>query len=106
MNSDRRTALERLRRLLDDIKAEVESLKVEGQSACVEQLERGVVSIQRALENINPVIDRDEADTAIDEARMSFGTWLKNEMRKGASYASLADAAAAYEAAGYEWLED
>jgi hypothetical protein len=104
MNSDRRT-LERLRRLVDRIKGEIESLKVEGQSVCVEQLECGVVSIELALENLCPPVDSDDAGTTIDVAQMTFGAWLNNEMRKGASYASLADAAA-YEAAGYKWLED
>jgi hypothetical protein len=106
MNSDRRTTLERLWRLLDDIKAEVESLKVEGQSACVEQLERGVVIIERALENRCPSAECDDADTTIDVAQMTFEVWRKREIRKGVAFASLADAAAAYEAAGYKWLKD
>jgi hypothetical protein len=106
VNSDRRTTLERLRHLLDDIKAEIESLEVEGQSACVEQLESGVVSIERALENLCPPVERDDADTTIDVAQMTFEVWRKKEIRQGVAFASLADAAAAYEAAGYKWLKD
>jgi hypothetical protein len=83
MNSDRRTTLESLRRLLDDIKAEVESLEVEGQSACVEQLERGVVIIERALENLSPSAECDDVSTTIDVAQMTFEVWRKKKSGKG-----------------------
>jgi hypothetical protein len=106
MNRNRRTTAERLRRLLDRIKGEVESLKVEGQSVCVEQLERGVVSIELALENLCRPVEPDYAGTTIDVAQMTFEVWRKQETRKGVAFASLADAAAAYEAAGYKWLKD
>jgi hypothetical protein len=106
MNKDRRSKLEKLRRQLDDIKAEIESLRDGEQDPFVEELESAAASLEDVIEDIYPAMERADAGTTIDEARMAFGAWLKNEMRKGASYPSLADAAAAYEAAGYKWLED
>jgi hypothetical protein len=105
MNKDRRNKLEKLRRQLDDIKGEIGSLKDGGQDAFVEELESAVASVEGAIGNICPAIERDDAGTAIDLAQMTFGAWLREEMRKGV-YVSVADAAAAYEAAGYKWLKD
>jgi hypothetical protein len=104
MKKDRRSKLEKLRRQLDDIKAEIESLRDGEQDPFVEELATALSSVEGAIGNISPVMERAYAGTAIHEARMTFGTWLKNDMRKGVSYPSLADAAAAYEAAGYKWL--
>jgi hypothetical protein len=39
-----------------------------------------------------------------DDFNMPFDTWFKQEIRRGADYGSVADAAAAYEAAGYNFL--
>lgn len=105
MNKDRRSKLEKLRRQLDDIKGEIESLKDEGHDAFVEELESAVAGIEGAIGNIHPALEADHAGTVIDMTQMTFSAWLKEEMRKGV-YASVADAAAAYEAAGYRWVKD
>jgi hypothetical protein len=80
-------------------------LKDGGQDAFIEELESAVASVESAIGNIRPPIERDDAGTAIDMAQTTFGAWLKEEMRKGL-YVSVADVAAAYEAAGYKWLKD
>lgn len=90
---------------LDAIKHEIESLKDGEQDAFVEGLESAAASIEEVIKKIRPVVEREDADAAIDLAQVTFGAWLKEEMRKGV-YASVADAAAAYEAAGYSWVKD
>lgn len=106
MNADRRNNLEKVRRRLYAIKRETESLTVENRDALVSELERAVSSIEEALRNIDLKVVCEETTEAIDEVQMVFEAWWKNEMRKGIYYASMADAAAAYEAAGYRWLKD
>jgi hypothetical protein len=94
-----------LRRQLDDIKGEIESLKDGEQDAFVEKLESAVAKVEDAIGSISHAVERYDAGTVIDMAPMTFGAWLKEEMRKGV-YVSVADVAAAYEAAGYKWLKD
>ncbi|MDX6464727.1 MAG: hypothetical protein QOJ51_4839 [Acidobacteriaceae bacterium] len=81
-----------MRRQLDDIKGEIESLKDGEQDAFVEKLESAVAKVEDAIGTISPAVERDDAGTAIDMAPMTFGSWLKEEMRKGV-YVSVADAA-------------
>lgn len=39
-----------------------------------------------------------------NDFNLPFDTWFKEEIRRGADYGSIADASAAYEAAGYKFL--
>jgi len=105
VNKEGRRKLEKLRGHLDAIKREIDSLKSGEQDAFVEGLESASASIEDVIEKIRPVVEREDAGAAIDMAQMTFGAWLKEEMRKGV-YTSVADAAAAYEAAGYRWVKD
>jgi hypothetical protein len=105
VNREGRSTLEKLRGHLYAIKRDIDSLKSEEQRAFVEGLESAAATIEDVIEKIRPALERDDAGAGIDMAKMTFGAWLKEEMRKGA-YVSVADAAAAYEAAGYQWLKD
>jgi len=69
-------------------------------------LERAVSSMEEALRKVDLTVECDEAAEPIDLTQTVFEAWWKNEMRNGIYYASVADAAAAYEAAGYGWLKD
>ena len=103
MDSDPRITVERLRRQLEDIRRQIESLKDERVN--VEELETTVSSVEGAIEDIYPAGERDDTDKSIDRSRMTLEVWLQQEARKGI-FVSVADAAAAYEAAGYKWLKD
>jgi hypothetical protein len=106
MNAGRRNKLAKVRRRLYAIKRETESLRVDNQEALVSDLERVVSSMEEALRKIDLTVECDEATEPIDVAQMTFGTWLKEEMCNGVVCMSIADAASAYEAAGYRWLKD
>jgi hypothetical protein len=103
MDSDPRITVERLRRQLDDIRRQIESLKDERVN--VAELETTVSSVEGAIEDIYPAGESDDAGKAIDISRMTLEAWMQQEAHKGI-FASVADAAAAYEAAGYRWLKD
>lgn len=103
MDNDPRITVERLRRQLDNIRKQIESLKDERVN--VEELETTVSSVEDAIEDIYPAEESDDTVKSIDGSRMTLEAWLLQEAHKGI-FASVADAAAAYEAAGYRWLED
>ena len=103
MDNDPRITVERLRRQLDDIRRQIESLKDERVN--VDELETAVSSIVGAIEDIYPAGESDDTGKSIDRFQTTLEAWLQQEAHKGI-FASVADAAAAYEAAGYRWLKD
>jgi hypothetical protein len=103
MDSDPRITVDRLRRQLEDFRRQIESLK--GERVNVEELETTVSSVVGAIEDIYPAEESDDTGKSIDRSRMTLEAWLQQEAHKGI-FVSVADAAAAYEAAGYKWLKD
>ena len=78
MEAKRQTKLAILRRQLVRLESEIRSLQME---------------------------EEDDAGPDGKVEDWPFSTWWRKEIRKGICYASVADAAAAYEAAGYKWFK-
>ena len=91
---------------LAGIKQEILALQREAQDAALLELEKTANSLEDELGSLATAVIGSEASVAFEVSDPSFSTWWKEEVRKGIRYASVTDAATAYEAAGYRWLED
>ena len=87
MDAKRQTKLAILRRQLVRLESEIRSLQMEEEDI------------------LSPGEEEDDAGQNGNVEDWPFSTWWRKEIRKGICYASVADAAAAYEAAGYKWFK-
>lgn len=104
MSRDPRGRMVRLRKQLEDLRREIRSLNRTEQRALLVEMRNAASIIEQTISDMEHPGDSSTDKAAPNDFSISFDTWLKEEIRRGADYGSVADAAAAYEAAGYNFL--
>jgi hypothetical protein len=103
VSHDLRSRIDRIHEQLGNISHEVRSLNHEEQRALIVEMRKVASIIEQTISDVeHPASSTDKA--APSDFNMSFDIWFKEEIRRGFDYGSVADAAAAYEAAGYNFL--
>jgi hypothetical protein len=73
------------------------------QRALIVEMRKVASIIEQTISDMeHPASSTDKA--APSDFNMPFDIWFKEEIRRGFDYSSIADAAAAYEAAGYNFF--
>jgi hypothetical protein len=87
-----------------NLQREIRSLSHEEQRALLIDIRIAASIIEQTISDIEHLGTSSASRAAPNDFNMLFDTWFKEEIRRAADYSSVEDAAAAYEAAGYNFV--
>lgn len=104
MSQDLRGRIEHIYEQVEDLGREIRTLNREGQQTCLLKMQDVASSIEQAIRDIDHSEASPRSAATPNDSNRPFDTWFRAEIQGGADYGSVADAAAAYEAAGYKFI--
>ena len=104
MRQHLRGRIERIRAQLGNLQREIRSFNPEEQRALLMEMRTAASIIEQMISDMEHPGASSINKAVPNDFNTPFDTWFKQEIRRGVDYGSVADAAAAYEAAGYNFL--
>jgi hypothetical protein len=104
MQEHLRGRIEHIRARLENLQREFRSLNHEEQRAVLMEMRTAASIIDQMISDMEHPGTSSTNEAVPNDFNMPFDAWFKEKIRRGADYGSVADAAATYEAAGYNFL--